>query len=51
MASGPQLDDQREQRWPNQTEVEVQFQAWVDDPKYADLQGVFPPQVEAAKSL
>ncbi|KAJ7908262.1 hypothetical protein B0H13DRAFT_664050 [Mycena leptocephala] len=51
MVSGPQLDDQREQRWPNQTEVEVQFQAWADDPKYADLQGVFPPQVEAAKSL
>ncbi|KAJ6485150.1 hypothetical protein C8R47DRAFT_550441 [Mycena vitilis] len=44
MASGPQLDDQREQRWPDQTEVEVQFPPWNDDPKHADLQGVFPPR-------
>ncbi|KAJ6539438.1 hypothetical protein B0H19DRAFT_1269750 [Mycena capillaripes] len=48
MASGPELDAQREQRWPDQTEVEVQFQAWNDDLKYADLEGVFPPQAKAA---
>ncbi|KAJ7498821.1 hypothetical protein FB451DRAFT_11568 [Mycena latifolia] len=43
MASGPQLDTQREQRWPDQTEVQVQFNAWDDDPKCADLEGIFPP--------
>jgi hypothetical protein len=43
MASSPQLDTQREQRWPGQTEVQVQFKAWDDDPKYADLEGLIPP--------
>ncbi|KAJ6598967.1 hypothetical protein DFH09DRAFT_1129684 [Mycena vulgaris] len=43
MASGPQLDAQREQRWPDQTEVHVEFKAWHDDPKYADLEGLIPP--------
>ncbi|KAJ7665527.1 hypothetical protein B0H17DRAFT_290985 [Mycena rosella] len=45
MASGPQVDAQREQRWPGQTEVQVQFKAWDDDPKYADLEGVIPPAI------
>ncbi|KAJ7094673.1 hypothetical protein B0H15DRAFT_134153 [Mycena belliarum] len=43
MASGPQLDIQREQRWPDQTEVHVQFKAWDGNPKYADLEGIIPP--------
>ncbi|KAJ7682701.1 hypothetical protein DFH06DRAFT_301798 [Mycena polygramma] len=32
----------REQRWPDQTEVEVQFQPWNDDPKHADPPGRLP---------
>ncbi|KAJ7068363.1 hypothetical protein C8F01DRAFT_1117894 [Mycena amicta] len=44
MAAGPQLDSQREQRWPLQTETQVVFQPWEDDPNYADLQGLIPPQ-------
>ncbi|KAJ7180188.1 hypothetical protein C8R43DRAFT_392132 [Mycena crocata] len=43
MASGPQLDAQREERWPGQTELQVQFKEWENDPKYADLEGVVPP--------
>ncbi|KAJ7764970.1 hypothetical protein DFH07DRAFT_810980 [Mycena maculata] len=43
MASGPQLDAQREQRWPNQTELQVQFKAWEDDPSHDDLEGLIPP--------
>ncbi|KAJ7047273.1 hypothetical protein C8F04DRAFT_923 [Mycena alexandri] len=44
MASGPQLDDQRTQRWPCQTDLEVKLKPWEDDPKHADLEGLFPPQ-------
>ncbi|KAK7061806.1 hypothetical protein R3P38DRAFT_3302936 [Favolaschia claudopus] len=44
MASGPRLDVQREQRWPEQTELEVEFQAWVDNGQHGDLEGCFPPQ-------
>ncbi|KAF8195796.1 hypothetical protein K438DRAFT_1968295 [Mycena galopus ATCC 62051] len=45
MASGPQLDAQREARWPDytQTEVEVEFPAWEKDSKFGDLEGCFPP--------
>ncbi|KAJ7781142.1 hypothetical protein B0H16DRAFT_608651 [Mycena metata] len=44
MASGPQLDDQRAQRWPGQTDVEVKLKPWEDNPEHADLEGLFPPQ-------
>ncbi|KAJ7507914.1 hypothetical protein B0H11DRAFT_2314879 [Mycena galericulata] len=43
MASGPQLDAQREQRWPEQKEVQVEFKAWVDNPEHDDLEGLVPP--------
>ncbi|KAF7352710.1 hypothetical protein MVEN_01237000 [Mycena venus] len=46
MASGPQLDAQREERWPDQTksEVEVELGEWDNDPQCADLEAIFPPQ-------
>ncbi|KAJ7276491.1 hypothetical protein B0H12DRAFT_1227613 [Mycena haematopus] len=46
MASGPQLDAQREVRWPDhtQTEVEVEFPPWEENPQFGDLEGCFPPQ-------
>ncbi|KAJ7179046.1 hypothetical protein C8R46DRAFT_622618 [Mycena filopes] len=44
MASGPQLDDQRAERWPGQNDVEVKLKPWEDDPKHPDLEGLFPPQ-------
>lgn len=40
MASGLPLDAQREQRWPDQTEVQVRFKAWEAD--HTDLEGLFP---------
>ncbi|KAJ6628713.1 hypothetical protein B0H10DRAFT_2209178 [Mycena sp. CBHHK59/15] len=43
MGGGGTLDEQRERRWPEQTEVEVRFRAWEDDPAYADFEGVVPP--------
>jgi hypothetical protein len=43
MASGAPLDVQREARWPEQTELQVQFNAWDNDPNHADLEGILPP--------
>ncbi|KAF7292402.1 hypothetical protein HMN09_01224300 [Mycena chlorophos] len=44
MATGPKVDAQREKRWPTQQEPRVQFQPWAEDPDYADLEGIMPPQ-------
>jgi hypothetical protein len=41
MASGPQLDTQREERWPDLVKAEV----GVEFPNFEeDLEGCFPPQ-------
>ncbi|KAH8113271.1 hypothetical protein DFH11DRAFT_1856907 [Phellopilus nigrolimitatus] len=54
MASGNQLDIQREERWPNQTEgsaetgstVKVKHNAWDEDSDYSDMEGAFGRPVD-----
>lgn len=53
MASGNQLDAQREERWPNQTHanqkgtsVKVEFKPWEEDSDYSDMEGAFKGPAE-----
>lgn len=48
MASGNQVDIQREDRWPNATEpsatgagLKVNFPEWMEDSDYSDTEGLF----------
>ena len=45
MASGNQIDVQREERWPNRTEADsalkVQFKPW-EEGEYSDTEGIIP---------
>ena len=48
MASGNQVDSQREERWPNSTEpsstgngLKVNFPEYVEDSDYSDTEGMF----------
>ena len=51
MASGNQIDAQREERWPNQTETSAQLgssfkvnhKPWDLHSDYSDLEGAFGP--------
>ncbi|KAI5124911.1 hypothetical protein M0805_007339 [Coniferiporia weirii] len=54
MASGNQLDVQREERWPNQTEaspgtgstVKVTHHPWDEDSDYSDMEGAFSHPID-----
>lgn len=49
MASGNQLDAQREERWPNHTEpaptgavsMKVKFDPWDEESDFSDMEGAF----------
>jgi hypothetical protein len=48
MASGNQVDIQREDRWPNSTEpsaigtgLKVNFPEWMEDSDFSDTEGMF----------
>ncbi|KAL0949458.1 hypothetical protein HGRIS_009512 [Hohenbuehelia grisea] len=52
MATGEQVDMQRERRWPNRTgpticygttNLKVKFHPWEEDSDYSDEEGLFPP--------
>jgi hypothetical protein len=45
MARGEPLDMQRETRWPNQTnpDIEVEWKPWQDDSDFSDTEGIFNP--------
>lgn len=49
MASGADLEAQREQRWPKQAakfaatnDPEIEFHPWDEDSDYEDMEGLFP---------
>ncbi len=51
MASGADLEAQREQRWPKQAakftatnDPEIEFHPWEEDSDYEDMEGLFPAQ-------
>lgn len=43
MAGGGPLDMQRDLRWPNQTNsnIEVEWMPWQDDSDFSDTEGIF----------
>ena len=51
MASGNQLDAQREERWPGRAQttagmrstVKVQFDPWDEESDFSDMEGLFGP--------
>lgn len=57
MASGNQIDSQREERWPNQLEgqperpttMKVLQNPWEEDSDYSDLEGAFGRPVDSSK--
>ncbi|KAJ7638906.1 hypothetical protein FB45DRAFT_904230 [Roridomyces roridus] len=51
MASGPSLDQQRSLRWPDQTEVHVEFKPWEDNPEHDDLEGLIPMVKSTSEEL
>ena len=58
MASGNQLDAQREQRWPKQTHrdqkgssVKVKFRPWEEESDYSDMEGAFTRRTHMAEPM